>query len=39
MGFYFDKFEHRTPPEPVPHRPVIELSLAVFSCHRFGLGW
>jgi cellulose synthase (UDP-forming) len=25
MGFYFEKFEHRKPPEPVPHRPVIEL--------------
>ena len=25
MGFYFDKFEHRKPPEPVPHSPLIEL--------------
>lgn len=25
MGFYFDKFEQRRPPEPVPYRPGIEL--------------
>jgi len=25
LGFYFDKFEHRKPPEPVPHSPLIEL--------------
>ncbi|WP_297926838.1 glycosyltransferase, partial [uncultured Agitococcus sp.] len=25
MAFYFEKFEHRKPPEPVPHRPYIEL--------------
>ncbi|WP_241290124.1 glycosyltransferase family 2 protein [Burkholderia stabilis] len=24
MAFYFDAFEHRTPPEPLPHSPVIE---------------
>ena len=26
MGFYFDKFEHRRPPEPVPHSLLIELA-------------
>ena len=34
MGFYFDKFEHRRPPEPVPHNPTIEFiwqSLAVIA--------
>ncbi len=25
MGFYFDRFEDRTPPAPVPHSPVREL--------------
>lgn len=25
MGFYFDRFEQRQPPEPVPYRPAIEL--------------
>ncbi|HYE53021.1 MAG TPA: glycosyltransferase [Azospirillaceae bacterium] len=25
MGFYFDRFEHRQPPEPVPHSPWREL--------------
>jgi cellulose synthase (UDP-forming) len=25
MAFYFDAFEHRKPPEPVPHNPKIEL--------------
>lgn len=25
MAFYFEKFEHRKPPEPVPHCPYIEL--------------
>lgn len=24
-GFYFDRFEHRRPPEPVPHSPAREL--------------
>ncbi|VWC47446.1 cellulose synthase (UDP-forming) [Burkholderia lata] len=24
MAFYFDAFEHRRPPEPLPHSPVIE---------------
>jgi cellulose synthase (UDP-forming) len=34
MGFYFEKYEHRRPPEPVPHNPTIELiwqSLAVIA--------
>jgi len=26
LGFYFDRFENRRPPEPVPHSPVIELA-------------
>ena len=25
MAFYFEPFEHRKPPEPVPYRPGIEL--------------
>jgi cellulose synthase (UDP-forming) len=26
LDFYFDRFENRRPPEPVPHSPVIELA-------------
>ena len=38
MGFYFDKYEHRTPPEPVPYRPGIEMVWQFLAVVALGLG-
>jgi cellulose synthase (UDP-forming) len=38
MGFYFDRFEGRTPPEPTPYRPRIELLWQFFAVIALVLG-
>lgn len=38
MGFYFDKFEHRKPPEPLAYSPFIELAWQFFAIVALILG-
>ena len=38
MGFYFDRFEGRTPPDPTPYRPRIELLWQFFAVLALILG-
>ena len=38
MGFYFDRFEGRTPPEPTPYQPRIELLWQFFAVLALVLG-
>lgn len=38
MAFYFDAFEHREPPEPLPHSPVVESIWQFFAVLALALG-